>query len=281
MRYWLFLPIILLLTACYEPKDGCLDIEAANYDVSADNQCKACCQYPKLSVQVQHYVVSPLNPDSLFTMRYATMYQGLLDSNQFYTWERGRFFISDVKLVRVSGEEVGVQDTVILPRIQGDSVTVENNFSKHDRDIIQAATIGTMRTTGMFSAVKFTVGVPQFVLDEILVDSITSGALSVRSDTIVFDSLTGIIPMRFILKPDTLIDTQPFDFQLKTPKQISLSFAQPVSIERGYNIKLVLGLNYSKLLENVDFKLDSKAVIQSKIDSQLTNAFSIVSFKVE
>lgn len=281
MRYWLVLSIILLFSACYESKEGCLDIEASNYDVSADDQCKECCQYPKFSVQLQHYIVSPARLDSLFTMRYATKYQGLLDSNQFYTWERGRFFISDVKLVRVSGEEVGVQDSIILPKKQGDSVTVENNFSKHDRDLIQAATIGTMRTTGMFSGVKFTVGVPQYVLDEILVDSIKTSALTVRSDTIVFDSLTGIIPMRFMLKPDTLADTQLLDFQIKAPRQISLAFSQPVNVERGYNIKLVLGINYSKLLETVDFKHDTKSEIQAKIDNQLTNAFSIVSFKVE
>lgn len=258
-----------------------MDIEATNYDVSADDQCPKCCTYPKLSVQVFHYVVSPRKPDSLFTMRYATKYQGLLDSNQFFFLDRGRFFISDVKLIRESGEAVGIKDSVLLPRYAGDSIRLENNFSKHDRDILQAASLGTVRTEGLFVGVKFTVGIPQSVLDEVAIDSITSGPLSVRNDTLSHDSLTGIIPIRFILRPDTLDNTPKLDFQFKAPYEISLPFAQPVAIERGYNIKLALGLNYSKLLENVDFQHDSEATIRAKIDSQLTNAFSIVSFKVE
>jgi hypothetical protein len=52
-------------------------------------------------------------------------------------------------------------------------------------------------------------------------------------------------------------------------------------VERGFNIKLVLGFNYSILLKEVDFKNDDAATIRTKIDSQLTNAFSIVSFKLE
>ena len=281
MRSWLFLPIILLLSACYEPKEGCLDIEATNYDVSADDMCPKCCTYPKLSVQVLHYVVSPANPDSVFTMKYATKYQGLLDSNQFFFLDRGRFFISNVKLIRDSGEEVGVKDSVLLPRIFGDSILVENNFSKHDRDILQAASLGIVRTVGMFSGVKFTLGVPQIVLDEVQVDSIKTGALFVRNDTLSYDSLTGIIPTRFILRPDTLADMPKIDFRFKEPREITLLFAQPVVIERGFNIKLVLGFNYSILLKDVDFKNDDAAIIRTKIDSQLTNAFSIVSFKLE
>jgi hypothetical protein len=281
MRFWFIPSLVFLLAACYEPKEGCLDIEATNYDVSADDQCPKCCTYPKLSVQVLHYIVSPKKPDSLFAMRYATKYQGLLDSNEFFFLDRGRFFISNLKLVRQSGEEVGVRDSVLLPRTVGDSIRVENNFSKHDRDILQAASLGTVRTEGLFVGVKFTIGIPQLLLDEVAIDSINSGALFVRNDTLSHDSLTGVIPVRFMLRPDTLDNTPKLDFQFKEPYEISLPFAQPVAIERGYNIKVVLGLNYSVLLENVDFKNDNEATIRAKIDSQLTNAFSIVSIKVE
>lgn len=281
MRFWIFIPIILFLSACYELKEGCLNIEATNYDVSADDMCPKCCTFPKLSVLVLHYVVSPSRPDSVFAVKYATKYQGLLDSNQFFFLDRGRFFISNVKLIRSSGEEVGVKDSVLLPRIIGDSISLENNFSKHDRDILQAASLGTVRTEGMFSGVKFTLGVPQIVLDEVQIDSIKSGALFVRSDTLSYDSLTGIIPTRFIIRPDTLADTPKIDFRFKEPREITLPFAQPVAIERGFNIKLVLGFNYSILLQDVDFRNDDAATIRAKIDSQLTNAFSIVSFKLE
>ncbi|MBI1227263.1 MAG: hypothetical protein GC192_18670 [Bacteroidetes bacterium] len=282
MRLFIFFFIILLLVGCYEPKSGCLDLDATNYDASADDQCPTCCKYPKLSLQVQHYVTPPSMPDTSYSMKYATKYQSTFDTNDFFFIDRGRFFISDVKLVRTTGEEVGVMDSVWLPTKTADSIFLENNFSKHDRDIFQAATLGTVRTVGMFSRVKFTLGLPQIVLDTVPIDSVKTGnALAVKNDTLSYDSLTGIIPNHLIFRPDTLDDTVPIDFRFYVPKQLSLDFAQPVSVERGFNIKLVIRLDYTALFRDVDFKHDTPDMMRTKIDSQLTNGFSVVSIKLE
>jgi hypothetical protein len=282
VRFYFFLPILVLLAGCYEPKSGCLDLEATNYDVSADDQCPDCCKFPTLSLQVQHLVSLPTLPDSLFSMKYATGYQSAYDTNDLFLIDRGRFFISDLKLVRPTGEEVGVLDSVWLPTNNGDSILVENNFSKHDRDIFQAATLGTVRTVGLFSGVKFTLGVSQKVLDEVQIDSVSTGnALAVKSDTLSYDSITGIIPNRLIVSRIIMGDTIANDFRFYEPREISLDFSQPVSIERGFNVKLVLGLNYSFLFQDIDFGNDTSDVIRAKIDSQLTNAFYIVSLKLE
>ena len=281
MRFFLFIPFFILLAGCYEPKNGCLDLEATNYDVGADDPCRDCCKYPKILLQVQHYVTPSSMPDTAFAMKYATKYQSPFDTNDFFFIDRGRFFISDLKLVRSTGEEIGLLDSVWLPTPTGDSIFVENNFSKHDRDIFQAATLGTVKTVGMFSGVKFTLGVSQKVLDEVQIDSVKTGALAVKNDSLSFDSLTGIIPNHLIIRPDTLDDTMPIDLHLTEPKQISLGFSQPFSVERGYNIKLTIRLNYLTLFQYVDFKHDTPSVIRAKIDSQLTNAFSVVSVKLE
>lgn len=282
VRFWLLLPIVLLMSACYDPTEGCLDIEATNYDVSADDPCPTCCKYPSISLQVQHNVVLPTLPDTSFSMKYATKYQSPFDTNHFFFIDRSRFFISNLKLVRASGEEVGVTDSIWLPLTSGDSIFVENNFSKHDRDIFQAATIGTVRTVGTFSGLKFTLGLPQQIVQEVWIDTLAAGhPLAVENDSLSYDKTTGIIPNHLIIRPDTLDDTQPIDFRFKDPKQLSLDFSQPFSVERGFNIKLVVRLNYMTLFGNIDFKNDTPDVMRAKIDSQLTNAFSVVSIKLE
>ncbi len=221
-------------------------------------------------------------PDTAFAMKYATKYHAPFDTNDFFFIDRGRFFISDLKLVRPSGEEVGVVDSVWLPLKNGDSIFVESNFSKHDRDIFQAATIGTFKSVGLFSGIKFTLGVPQQLVDEVRFDSVkTTLPLGVRNDTLSYDSISGIIPNRLIVRPDTLIDSQQVDFRFEDSKQISLDFSQPFSVERGYNVKLVVRMDYMALFRFVDFKNDTAAIMKAKIDSQLTNAFSIVSIKLE
>lgn len=273
---------MLLLAGCYEPKSGCLDLEATNYDASADDLCPKCCTYPKLFLKIQHSISNPIKPDSLFGVKYATHYQSLLDSNDFFILDRERFFVSDLKLVRDDGAEIGVLDSVWLPTKTMDSIHVENNFTKQDRDIFQETGVGTIRTVGNFTGVKFALGVPQNILDKVQIDSIaTKTALAVKADTLSFDSLTGIIPNRLIFRPDTLESTLPVDFRFYEPRQISLAFPQPVLIERGFNIKLELGLNYSVLFQDIDFKNDTPDIMRAKIDNQLTNAFYIVSIKLD
>ncbi len=282
MRVYLTVSILILLLGCYEPKNGCLDIEATNYDVSADDPCDGCCKYPSISLQVQHYVVLPNQPDTAFVLKYGTKYQSPFDTNHYFFIDRGRFFVADLHLIRASGEAVGVVDSVWLPLIIGDSVYVQNNFSKHDRDIFQAAKIGTIKTVGMFSGARFTLGLPPQILNEVEIDSVTTGhPLAVKNDTLSYDTLTGIIPLHLIFRPDSLAGTPPIDLRFYDAKQISLDFPQPLAIERGYNVKLVIRLNYMALFKDIDFQNDSPSIMQAKIDGQLTNAFSIVSVKLE
>lgn len=48
------LALVLFLTSCYEPRKGCLDYLASNYDASADEACADCCTYPVLKLLLKH-----------------------------------------------------------------------------------------------------------------------------------------------------------------------------------------------------------------------------------
>jgi hypothetical protein len=280
MRYWLFVLFSLMLVGCYEPEEGCLDINATNYDVSADDPCPDCCTYPSLSVLFQHFVTLATMPDTSFAMRYGTRYPSPMDTNHLFYIDRGRFFVSDLKLVRANGEELGVLDSVLLPLLGGDSIYVENNYSKHDRDIFQAAKLGTFNSSGEFTGVKFTLGLSP-TIRQVWVDTLKTTALAVENDSLSYNEMVGIMPVHLILRRDTLPDTTPIDLVFTQERQISLPFGQTVFVDKGFKVKVTLRLDYMTLFQGIDFKNDSEADIWAKIDSQLPNAFSAVSLKLE
>lgn len=52
--------IVLLFTfsSCYNPRTGCLDSNAANYDVTADEPCDLCCELPQFNLNFLYQVDS-------------------------------------------------------------------------------------------------------------------------------------------------------------------------------------------------------------------------------
>ena len=55
--FWLWITGVftfIQFNSCYSPVDGCLDPEATNYSIDADNPCDDCCNLPILNVSVFH-----------------------------------------------------------------------------------------------------------------------------------------------------------------------------------------------------------------------------------
>lgn len=281
MRYWLFLLLIPCFIGCYEPKEGCLDIDAVNYDASADDPCDACCKSPVLLFLMQHYVELATQPDTSFAMKYATKYPSPFDTSHYFYLDRGRFFISNLKLVRDNGEEVGVTDSLWLLLTNGDSLYVEDNFSKCDRDLFAADTIGKIKTLGVFTKLKFTLGLEEAV-QKVYPDTLNNRhPLAVDTDSLSYEEGVGIFPYHLIIRPDTLPDTPPMIFKFDQARQISLDLPQPISVERGFSIRLTLRFEYLHLFKAVDFLHDTEAIIRSKIEDELEAGFSVVSVKLE
>ena len=272
----------ILLAGCFQPKEGCLDVRAANYDVSADDPCTDnCCKYPTLSVTLQHRIVLPTEPDTAYTIRYDSIYPAPFDTAHYFSFERSRYFLSNFRLVRENGEEVGVSDSVELETISGVPFTVRNSFAKADRDIFQASSVGVILSKGTFTKIKFTLGLND-PLPQTDPQSVPTGhPLSIANDTLIYEEGTGYIPNRLVFRRDTVTGTDSLNFRFLTPKEVTLPLSEPFVLERGFNIKLTLFVNYMAWFEGVDLANDSPATMQTKIDSNLTKAFSVTEIKME
>jgi len=47
-----FFSLIFFCNSCYEPIEGCLDINSENYEVSADRACDSCCVFPDFKLNI-------------------------------------------------------------------------------------------------------------------------------------------------------------------------------------------------------------------------------------
>ncbi len=263
------------LTSCYEPKEGCLDINATDYDVESDDPCPDCCTYPILSITPLHQVLVKNTLDSFVNLKYNFFYPAPSSDMDTFAFLRSRFFISNVKLVTQDGIEVGVSDTIGIRFQNGSRVIYEDNFAKLDRDIFAANAIGTVVTEGVFDKLKFTLGLSEELLSLDTASIPANHPLDFRSDSILYEEGIGYVPFFLSFKTDTAAAAVPTELRLFQPIEVNLPINPPVNIERGYNIKLKLRINYIAWFEGVDFTNDSGDAIRQKIAANLPNAFSV------
>jgi len=156
---WLFGFCCCLLTACFQPESGCLDIEATNFTLSADEGCGSddsatnCpCSYPKLS----------MNVDFVFDKQdYAANDYYSIDS-QLVQIRLIRFYLSGFKLKPTDGDWLTVEDTISLLVIDSASSELVTNVFTDNFQLMNrqnAITLGEVAKSGTLDSIRFVVGI--------------------------------------------------------------------------------------------------------------------------
>ncbi|MFQ5448032.1 MAG: MbnP family protein [Saprospiraceae bacterium] len=271
----------LSMAACYEPKEGCLNLDAVNYDASADNACPDCCQLPALSVSFSHQALLPTQTDTTINFKYDSLYPSPFDKNHYFQITRSRFFISNLHLIKEDGMEVAVQDSIELEAPAGDTVTVEDNFVKVDRDIFQGATFGAIVTSGIIDRVRFTLGL-RAPLGQTNPESVPAKhALDVADDSLMYSPDTGYLSHLLIFKRDTLTSSLPIEMKMTEPVTIELPLPQAIEVLRGFDLSLKLKINYLAWFYGIDLVNDAQQTIEQKVAENLPDAFSVTEIKME
>ncbi|MEY3052957.1 MAG: hypothetical protein RLY31_2742 [Bacteroidota bacterium] len=269
-----------VVSACYQPAEGCLDPLAANYDVSADDDCgSTCCNYPSLKLSFQHRLALPGGAEDGTTFRYDSLYPAFPDTNHLYAVRRARFLLSDLRLVRDDGVAVPLVDRIELIPATGVPLMLTDCFVRADRDIFQPAAAGTWVGSGLFGALRLTLGLPDS-LQGLAPDDWPAGHL-LREDTLLYEEEDGYLALRMLLLRDTFPDTPVTDVRLAGPRTVDLPFDVPVRIDNGFDVGAILRIRYDRLLEGIDFAADTDDLVGQKMDANLTKAFSVVELKME
>ena len=275
MKYWkLYFLVILsfgiLQSSCNDDEEGCLDTQATNFDVTADIACNSCCTYPTLSFRINHVYDSITN-----NLVLSGTYLDAIDSP--YLVSAIQYYISDVQLVRADGSEVGVTDILDLTFFDNTIASVEDNFSLIKKSIgsYNSADIGTINTNGNFTKIRFNVGVNNPANYAVIGSMPDEHALSAQTESMHLDITEGYIFNKIqIVKDTTTNDITTYEISGDN-NLVSVELDYPISLESGYDLGLIVYLDYKKLFESIDFQNDDDNTIQTKIVTNTANAFSI------
>ncbi len=277
-----FAPLLLLtvLTSCYEPKEGCLDVRAVNYDVTADDPCSDCCTYPALKVTFRHQAVWPPNPDTSITFRYDTPYPSPLDKFHYFKVGRFRFLLSGIHLLDSQGNPILLQDSLGFTDPAGNEFFAENNFAKLDRDIIQTRSLGTLIAETQTDQVELTIGLPSSLRHALPSDLPADHPLS-TADTLLYDTLQGYRSGFVKLYRDTLPGTPADTLVFFENLELTLPLPAPLQIRPGHHVKLTFTINYLALFDGIDFVGEPTESIKNKLWQNLSSAIDVTNAQLE
>lgn len=245
--------LISFLMSCYTRKEACLDVLAANYDVSADDACLDCCTYPKLKLEIQHFVKdSVYNTTSIYTN----------DLNQSFKILDVRFYVHAFELFN---KETGKK--VVLETIKNqDSTLIIPDDIKIYRSVDASIEIGSLRDNGTYDSLTFYLGLK----DEILInDFIGLPSTHVLLANNRLKNATGEyahLTVR-IEAVDSLIGTRNFQVTglgISEPYTIKT----PITTTKGVGPSFKLKANYDELFKNIDIT-DSTNVIENALKQNI------------
>lgn len=248
------------LAACYEPISDCLDPLAANFSLTADNDCDDCCSYP--SVNIRFYPVW----DTLD-----------IDTSHFYRQSTGdsisikgaQFFISNLFLTKQSAFELSSQDSVVL----GCDVPLTlYNSMKNISLNAQTAQIPSVELDGGYNMIHVDLGIPSCLST---IDTSAVGVLSSSSELFANELASkSYLSHQFDLVWHNPIPVQR-TLQLRNAEGlVQLVFQKELDISRGNNLSIDINVDYSVWLD--DFRLDDseETLIQRLIENS-SRSFSL------
>ncbi len=273
--------VCILFTACFQPESGCLDVEATNFELAADEPCDSdnsatsCpCTYPILSFDTMSYVVekSDYQPNTFYRI-----------NSQFIQIQSIQFYLSGFQFRRTSGEWVGVADTISLAVLNEDNQLETQVFADDFVLVNQQPSIdmGAIKQHGTFDSLRFVLGIeaPANSTDP---DSInrTSHAL-LESDLHTGDQATGYIFNQLIFFRDTLSSTAitlnitaaDFAGQLDL-MELKMPFSYETPIGKDFSLG-TLQVDHAKWFDGINFVVDTEAIMIEKIVANTPNVFSV------
>jgi hypothetical protein len=277
LNHYLYIFGLLLISACNSPKKGCNDLNAVNYSFDADEPCEAnlkegdCpCVYPNLLLNFypQHTfkkngkdTIVKWNKDSILVNEF----------QQSYLIKSFSFFISNLQIKNSADQSFTVTDSSKIPILGSNNLSTISNNLVLLQSTSGTLTIGTFKETGTFKSLDFNVGLsyPENSTDILS----TKMPIHPLNNTEMYRK-EGLYSGKIIYQlgvNSSIIDTLTFT----GIKSVSVNIPQTKKFEIAKDAFLILNFDCQKIFNNVNFGIDSKTVIETKVLDNFQNAFSI------
>ena len=260
---------LLLLSACATREEGCNDALANNFDLGADKPCDGCCEYPGIRIRLTHKYGGT-------AMAYN---QAIFTDGAGNTFGFGdlRFYLSTIQVLSVGNKVIDVQEPldVYLEKAAGDTVktSIPNSYGLA-RGLGQADMyIQSYRDTATINRIRFTIGVSgemnqanplRLPNDHPMRSSVNDG--------MYLGAQNGYVFARSLYYAQDTVDIKiSGSTNLRT---VELSFT-PTKLQRGYNLNILMDVDYALWFQTVNVNSDTPAQISQKIIEKLTQSFTI------
>lgn len=259
--------LLASFSACFEPKKGCLDISATNFDVGADEDC--CCEYPKLVLTVdQVYDTLLFRNDSLYP-----------DANgHLFRIKSIACYLSDFQLVQNS--QPFTMSDVLSCQILSGFDTIAQDFT-NDFLLVRRAplshVVGTFQQDGIFSEVRLRLGLSADA-QKILPSKLASThPLSPQPDSLWRGNSAGFVFLQAVVVRDSMLSTLPdtLRFMEADLGQYFITGTGAFSHATGYDFPLTLKADYKKLFEGVNWTTHDIMAWKTQIIANLPHTFSV------
>ncbi|MBL7816262.1 MAG: hypothetical protein JNL70_14680 [Saprospiraceae bacterium] len=261
--FLLLLSYLFFYQNCQQPTEGCLDVRATNFDVTASKGCETqcVCTYPYLITSTDYF--SGVNSFSV-----NTTYKN--DQGDSFRIISAQMYLSDFQLINDKNETYRTIDSVALTR-ETDTIKVLNNYALVGKSNGFDFTIGSFNGTGNFTKVKFRVGLDDVAAKTIASKMPSTHPLSIKTDSMYISSSKQYIFNKFVIaKGLNFKDT--LRLNITTPKDLTLT--TKLTFKEGFDAKIPLKINYLTFFSGVNFSQSENIILQKIVDNT-SSAISI------
>lgn len=268
-----------LIAGCFQPESGCLDIEATNFQLDADEGCggddsetNCPCSYPDLSLAVDFVFDKQAYEHNGFYM---------IDS-QVVQIRLIRFYLSGFQLIQSDGDTLSVEDTISLV-VLNEELELETKLFTDDFQLINqqsSINLGEVKESGTLESIRFVVGI-EGQANSASPDSISNTRHPLaESDMHTGSQENGYIFNQISLLTDTINNTGGRVLNISQ----NINRGQFVEVKKSISVKTPVGesfslgtltINQAKWFDGIKFATDTDAIMIEKIVANTPNVFSI------
>ena len=263
MKYLLILlTLACTLTACYEDRIACLDPDASNYDLRADEACPDdCCIFPNLTVNfTRTFNGEPFSRDSVYEDAAGNRFQ----------IQRLRFYLGDVRLLADDRLLPTPENEIDIRRAAaGDTLATEVN----DNNLL-VTTDGGNRVVGTYrggvealTGLSANLGLVPSVATLIPSSAPATSPLATQVGLLNFNDGRGYLQASLEY---TLVETgESFRTDVYGLQPFTLGFPAAVAPRRGEGLTVSVELDYGVVFGGVDLLVRPEGFVERLIEGLL------------
>lgn len=260
VNFFLGIIIIIYISSCYENVEGCLDPNSSNYDLTADIACEDCCTYPNLSLNVAFF-----NDDTAYN-RIDSITN---DLGVDIVVKEVQTYFSKIS-VGTGSEEFGISETLNYIDPNGDEQQVIDDIVLAKPSSFRYV-LGSFAESNDYTQIKLSLGVPEEIDLAQSIEVTSDHPLAIAGDSLYLVDQNQYVKSWLILRQvgvhetaDTLqINTSGYDYTFE-----NLNIEQ----ERGSSLDINIKIDYSILINGIDYNTMSKEEIINQIGENLNSA---------